>query len=105
MHVLNVGDVELIEAERNYVKLTVGRGRYTIRSTLQHAEAAMASQRMLRIGRSRLVNLIHVREIGRTPRGDVIVLLAGGVTVTTSERYRHSVRQQFGRMQLTVRDA
>ena len=105
MHVLNVRDIELIEAERNYVRLTVGRDRYSIRSTLQHAEAAMASQRMLRISRSRLVNLIHVREIGRTPRGDVIVLLAGGVTVTTSERYRHCVRQQFGRMQLTIRDA
>jgi len=104
MHVLDVGDIELIESEKNYVTLTVGRDRYTARCTLLHAEAAMASQRMLRISRSRLVNLTHVREIGRTPRGDVIVLLAGGVAVTTSERYRHSVRQELGRIQLNTRE-
>jgi two-component system LytT family response regulator len=103
-HILDVSDIELVEAERNYVKLTVGRQRYTIRCTLQHAEAALSSQRMLKISRSCLVNLIHVRELGRTPRGDVIVVLADGATVTTSERYRHSVRQQLGQLQLTVRD-
>lgn len=104
MHVLDADDIELIESEKNYVKLTVGRERYTVRSTLQHAEAALSSQRMLRVSRSCLVNLIHVREIGRTRRGDVIVLLAGGAAVTTSERYRHVVRRQLGRLQLTVRD-
>jgi two-component system LytT family response regulator len=104
MHVLDVSDIELVESERNYVKLTVGRGRYTVRCTLQHAEDALSSQPMLKISRSCLVNLIHVRELGRTPRGDVIVLLAGGVTVTTSERYRHSVRQQLGQLQLTLRN-
>jgi len=103
MHVLDVGDIELVESDKNYVHLTVGRDRYAVRSTLQHAEAAMGSQRLLRISRSRLVNLIHVRELGRTPRGDVIVLLAGGVTVTTSERYRHAVRQELSRMHLSVR--
>src|SRR5271166_6344311 len=38
MHVLDVGDVEMIESDRNYVNLTVGRQVYTARSTLQHAE-------------------------------------------------------------------
>jgi two-component system LytT family response regulator len=103
MRVLDVGDIELIESDKNYVNLTVGRDRYTVRGTMQHAEAAMGSQRLLRVSRSRLVNLTHVRELGRTPRGDVIVVLTGGVTVTASERYRHAIRQQLSRMQLSVR--
>jgi two-component system LytT family response regulator len=105
MHVLDVGLVEMIESDRNYVKLTVGRGIYTARSTLQHAEASMASQPMLKVSRSCLVNLSHVREISRTPRGDVIVMLAGGATVTSSERFRESVRQHLDRMQLWPRES
>jgi two-component system LytT family response regulator len=104
MHVLDVGLIEMVESDRNYVKLTVGRGIYTTRSTLQHAEASMTSQPMMRVSRSCLVNLSHVREISRTPRGDVIVMLAGGATVTSSERFRESVRQQLARMQLWPRE-
>ena len=105
MHVLDVGLVEMIESDRNYVKLTVGRGTYTARSTLQHAEASMVSQPMLKVSRSCLVNLSHIREISRTPRGDVIVMLAGGATVTSSERFRESVRQHLDRMQLWPRES
>jgi two-component system LytT family response regulator len=105
MHVLDVGLIEMVESDRNYVKLTVGRGIYTTRSTLQHAEASMTSQPMMRVSRSCLVNLSHVREISRTPRGDVIVMLAGGATVTSSERFREPVRQQLARMQLWPRES
>jgi two-component system LytT family response regulator len=105
MHVLDVGLVEMIEADRNYVKLTVGRGVYSARSTLQNAETSMSSQPLLKISRSCLVNINHVREISRTPRGDVIVMLAGGATVTSSERFRESVRHQLGRMQLWPRES
>lgn len=105
MHVLDVGLIEMVESDRNYVKLTVGRGIYTTRSTLQHAEDSMTSQPMMRVSRSCLVNLSHVREISRTPRGDVIVMLAGGATVTSSERFRESVRQQLARMQLWPRES
>jgi two-component system, LytTR family, response regulator len=105
MHVLDVGLVEMIESDRNYVKLTVGRDVYTARSTLQHAEASTTSQPMLRVSRSCLVNLSHVREISRTPRGDVIVMLAGGATVTSSERFRESVRQQIDQMKIWPRES
>lgn len=105
MHVLDVGLVEMVESDKNYVKLTIGRRTYTARSTLQHAEAAMSALPMLRVSRSCLVNLGHVREISRTPRGDVIVLLAGGATVTSSERFRESVRNQLDRMQLWPRES
>jgi two-component system LytT family response regulator len=103
MHVLDVGLIEMIESDRNYVRLTVGRQAYTVRSTLQHAESSMASQPMLKVSRSCLVNLTHVRELSRTPRGDVIVLLAGGATVTSSERYRDAVRQRLDQMQMWPR--
>jgi two-component system LytT family response regulator len=92
MHVLDVTQVEVVEADRNYVKITVGRDTFHARSTLQQAEKSMQSQPMLRISRSCLVNMRHVSEISRTPRGDAILVLSGGTTVTSSEGYRESVR-------------
>jgi two-component system LytT family response regulator len=100
MHVLDVGQIELIEADRNYVKVTVERDIYHARSTLQSAEQALASQPMMRISRSCLVNMNHVRQISRTPRGDFILVLSGGTTVTSSEGFRDKVREQLNAMRL-----
>jgi two-component system LytT family response regulator len=100
MHVLDVGQIELIEADRNYVKVTAGQGIYQARSTLQHAEEALASQPMMRVSRSCLVNMNHVREISRTPRGDFILVMSGGTTVTSSEGFRDRVREQLNGMRL-----
>lgn len=100
MHMLDVADIETVEAERNYVRLTVGRDAFHSRSTLQQAEKALQGQPVLKISRSCLINLNHVREVGHTPRGDFIFVLAGGATVTSSEGFRDSVRQCLGRFKL-----
>jgi two-component system LytT family response regulator len=100
MHMLDVAQVEVVESDRNYVKLTVGREIFHARSTLQQAEKSLQSQPLQRISRSCLVNMNHVREISRTPRGDFILVLAGGTTVTSSEGFRESVRQYLERLKL-----
>lgn len=100
MHLLDVGQVELVESDRNYVRLGVGRESFHARSTLQQAEKSLQSQPLLRISRSCLVNMNHVREISRTPRGDFIFVLAGGTTATSSEGCRDSVRQYLERLKL-----
>ena len=93
LHVLDAAQVELIEADRNYVVIRVGRDSYHARSTLQQAEQSLRSQPMLRISRSCLVNVNFVREVNRTLRGDFILSLAGGATVTSSEGYRTKVKE------------
>jgi two-component system LytT family response regulator len=100
-HMLGVAEIELVEASRNYVRITVGRETYHARSTLQHAEKVLAREPIVRISRSSLVNTKHVREVHRTPRGDFIVVLAGGTTVTSSEGYREKVRRYLDALRLT----
>ena len=100
MHMLDVSQVEVVEADRNYVRLTIGRETFHARSTLQQAEKSFQTQPMLRISRSCLVNMRHVKEISRTPRGDFILVLAGGTTVTSSEGYREPVRHYLERLKL-----
>ena len=100
MHMLDVAQVELLEADRNYVRLVIGRDTFHARSTLQQAERSFQGQPMLRISRSCLVNTRHIREISRTPRGDFILVMAGGTTVTSSEGYREPVRQYLEQLKL-----
>jgi two-component system LytT family response regulator len=100
MLMLDGAAIELVEADRNYVNLRVGRDTYHARSTLQQAEKSLQSQPLLRISRSCLVNVNHIREVSRTPRGDFIFVLAGGATVTSSEGFREAVREYIGRMKI-----
>jgi two-component system, LytTR family, response regulator len=100
MHMLDVSQVEVVEADRNYVRLLIGRESFHARSTLQQAEKSFQAQPMLRISRSCLVNMRHVKEVSRTPRGDFILVVAGGTTVTSSEGFRDSVRQYLERLKL-----
>jgi two-component system LytT family response regulator len=100
MHMLDVTQVEVVEADRNYVRLVIGRETFHARSTLQQAEKSFTAQPMLRISRSCLVNMRHVREVSRTPRGDFILVVAGGTTVTSSEGFREPVRQYLEKLKL-----
>jgi two-component system, LytTR family, response regulator len=101
LHVLDVTQVEMIEADRNYVVIRVGKENFHARSTLQQAEVALRSQPMLRISRSCLVNLNYVREVNRTLRGDVILVLAGGATVTSSEGFRAKVKEYLSTLRIS----
>jgi two-component system LytT family response regulator len=101
LHVLDVTQVEMIEADRNYVVIRVGKDNYHARSTLQQAEAALRSQPMLRISRSCLVNLNYVKEVNRTLRGDFILVLAGGATVTSSEGFRAKVKEYLSSLRIS----
>ena len=101
LHVLEAAQVELIEADRNYVVIRVGKDSFHARSTLHQAELALRSQPMLRISRSCLVNMSYVREVNRTLRGDFILVLAGGATVTSSEGFRAKVKDYLGTLRIS----
>ena len=100
LHVIDVTQVEMIEADRSYVTIRVGRDSYYARSTLSHAEQALKSQPMLRISRSCLVNMNYLREVNRTLRGDFILVLAGGATVTSSEGFRAKVKDYLSSLRI-----
>ncbi|HEV7431744.1 MAG TPA: LytTR family DNA-binding domain-containing protein, partial [Steroidobacteraceae bacterium] len=100
MRMLDAAAIEMVEADRNYVTLRVGRETFHARSTLQQAEDLLKAQPMLRISRSCLVNTQHIQEVSRTPRGDFILVLRGGTTITSSEGYRDKVRAHLDQMKL-----
>jgi two-component system LytT family response regulator len=100
LNVLEASQVEMIEADRNYVVIRVGKDNFHARSTLQQAELALRSQPMLRISRSCLVNMNYIKEVNRTLRGDFILVLAGGATVTSSEGFRGKVKDYLSTLRI-----
>jgi two-component system LytT family response regulator len=94
------GEVRLIEADRNYVRIHLEAETHPVRATLHEVEAALASPTLLKVSRSCLVNMRYVAEVHRTPRGDFILLLAGGTTVTSSEGFRDRVRAYLERLRV-----
>lgn len=93
LHMIDVAQVELVTADRNYIALTVGKETFRMRSTLIQAEKSTRSQPMLQISRSCLMNINHVSRVSRTARGDYVFVLSGGTVVTSSERFRPRVRE------------
>jgi two-component system, LytTR family, response regulator len=91
-HMVDVAQIEMLEADRNYVTLRVDNKTFHARTTLHQAAEAMFSQPMLRISRSCIVNINHVREVNRTLRGDFVLLLRGGTSAASSQGYRDKVR-------------
>jgi two-component system LytT family response regulator len=55
---------------------------------------------MLRISRSCVVNVNHVREVNRTLRGDFVLVLTGGTTVSSSQGYREKMRAPFEQLMI-----
>jgi two-component system LytT family response regulator len=68
---------------------------------LSQAELVLRTQPMLRISRSCLVNINYVKEVNRTLRGDFILILAGGATVTSSEGYRAKVKEYLASLRIS----
>lgn len=97
-HMIDVAQIEMLEADRNYVVLRVDNKTFHARTTLQQAAEAMGSQPMLRISRSCIVNINHVCEVNRTLRGDFVLLLRGGARAASSQGYRDKVRAHLEKL-------
>ena len=60
---LRKGMIEWVEAQGDYVKFHIGKENHILRETMTAAAERLDPNRFVRIHRSRIVNLDHVREI------------------------------------------
>ncbi len=86
---LQRSDVECIKAERDYVLVCVGKSEYLVRESLSSIMRRL-DDRFLRIHRSAIVNLEHVREVHALFAGDARLTLASGRLLTLSRTHHQS---------------
>ena len=79
--VVPVTDIEWIEAADYYVCLHAGGKKHLLRETIKALDARLDPRKFVRLHRSAIVNIDHVREIHRDGRSEGWVLLSTGERV------------------------
>jgi two-component system LytT family response regulator len=90
---LPVSDIRWIGAEENYVRICTEKESHLLRETMAHLEERLDPEMFLRVHRSSIVNLQHVKEIRSEPSGDFAVFLVDGQKVPMSRGYRSRVSE------------
>jgi two-component system LytT family response regulator len=92
VHILEAVDVEVIESERNNVRLHAQGQQFTVRASLGELESRLPPKRFLRIHRSVLINLGQVQAMGKSPDGEYVVTLKSGRSFTSGRAYRARIQ-------------
>ncbi len=96
MLLLNVPEVDWLEAAGNYVCVHVGKQSHIVRDSLSHFEASLDPGHFARIHRSTLVNLDRIRELRPYWHGDYKIILHSGQVLHLSRRYREALIEKLG---------
>lgn len=86
-----------IQAAGDYVQIHTSAGQYLKRGTLASMEAFMQTgkQDFLRIHRSTLVNMTHVRGIEAHSKGERLLILSNQERLKSGRRYRDTIDTRF----------
>ena len=93
---LDVGEVDWIEAVGSNVRVYAGRTRAMIRTSLTELETSLDPRRFFRIHRSALVNLERIRHLEHWSHGDYLLVLADGTELRLSRSRRRAMEQVLG---------
>jgi two-component system LytT family response regulator len=95
--VLDLSEINWIEADDYYAAVHALGRRHLVRESLASLEARLDRGRFVRVHRSAIVNLAHVREIRAPGGGDAAVLLRDGTHIPVSRRRREQVAEAIRR--------
>ena len=85
---VEVTDIDWIEASGNYAILHVGGDTFEIRSSLARLEGELDPKRFVRVHKSYVVNIARVAEVTPWVSGDWRIRLQDGAEINLSRRYR-----------------
>lgn len=93
--ILDLGEVDQIEADGNYVVIHAGGQSYRLRESLEGLARRLDEQRFARVHRAHVVNIDRIREIQPWDNGDYRIVLKDGSFVNFSRRYRSRLNHLF----------
>lgn len=86
-----IHEIEWIEAADYYARLHVGTKTFMLRETIKQLSSSLDPRRFVRVHRSAIVNVDHVREILRDGRTEGWVVLSSGERLKMSKTGRQSL--------------
>jgi two-component system LytT family response regulator len=90
---IDVGEVECVQAEGDYVAIHVGKESVLVRERLKDFELRLERHGFFRIHRSVLVNMRWVKEMRPFRHGDYEFVLQSGKVFQSSPTYREEVQK------------
>lgn len=93
--ILDLGEVDRLEADGNYVVIHAGGQSYRLRESLEGLAKRLDEQRFARVHRAHVVNIDRIREIQPWDNGDYRIVLKDGSFVNFSRRYRSRLNHLF----------
>jgi two-component system LytT family response regulator len=84
---LRLADIGWVEAADNHVKLHVGTESHPLRDTMASLEAELPAGRFLRVSRSAIVNIEHIKEMLPLFLGEYAILLQDGTRLNLTRGY------------------
>ncbi len=93
---VNICDIDWVEAADNYVELHIGSEKHLLRETMTVIEGRLNPRNYVRINRSTLVNVSRVKELQPLFHGDYAVILADGTRLSLSRNYRVNLDRLTG---------
>lgn len=91
---LRIGDIQWVQASRNYVQLRLSGGLHKMRATLGDVYAAVGQQGFVQIHRSVLVNRAFVAGV-RREGGRLQIVVSGGSVLPVSRSYADQVLREL----------
>ena len=90
---VNLEDILFVQAAENYVQLNLKASRHLLHVPIATLEASLDPREFLRIHRSIIVNVRHVRELETGAHGEFIVVLHGGTKLQSSRSYHEKIKK------------
>ena len=94
--IVELGDVDRVEADRNYVLLITGRTAHRVRGSISDLETQLDPAQFVRLNRSTIVNVKRIAHLEPAGHGDYHITLRDGTRVRLSRRYTESVAGRLG---------
>ena len=94
---LDPNQIAWIEADDYYAVIHAGSKRYMLRESLSSLERRLDRSMFIRVHRTALVNLTHIREIRNDADGQSFILLNSGAQLPLSRRRRSEVHRAIER--------
>lgn len=97
LHFIKASDVLWIEAQGDFVKVQTVAQTQLVRETLQSMEQKLDTNRFIRIHRSFVVNVEHIKRVAPALYGDHTVYMSDGSKLRLSRNYRGKLRALIGK--------
>jgi two-component system LytT family response regulator len=88
---VGVNEIVWISSEGNYVKLHTKNKSHLLRETMDGLENKLNPREFLRLRRSTIVRIEHIKELHPLFNGEFAVILKDGTELASSRRYRHNL--------------